>query len=425
MEAPQHAASPAPNTAPKPLLSPREALTIVLDKIQPTGTENIPHAEVLGRTLAENLVALEDLPPFANSAMDGFGVVAKELQAASPSSPVKLVQGETVAAGGVPSRPLAAGTCCKIMTGAPIPPGCDAVVMREDVEEAGGRVSFTAPVTAGTNIRHAGSDIHKGETVLACGTRIGGPQWAMLAALGQAFVAVYRRPRVAIVATGAELMDVGTPLLPGQIRDSNSFALLAACQECDAVVAHTVRVGDSEEEVRAVLSGLAPEVDLIVTSGGVSAGDFDPVRDVLHKHGKVHFWKVAMKPGKPVLFASFAGTPVLALPGNPVSVMVAWEIFVRPALLKMSGRRAWYRPEIAVQLQQHVHSPAGRAEYVRAVVDYTVHPPAAKVTGDQGSGRLSSMLGAAALLKVPADATLIEKGQCVQAMLVSLPESMA
>ncbi len=406
-------------------ITPDQALEIVLGFVSPVDEVHLPHSRVLGMTLSRDIHSRVELPPFDNSAMDGYAVVSADLVAAVPDQPAALSLLETIGAGEVPTMTVQPGTCLKIMTGAPLPAGADAVVMREETEQQGERVAFLAAARPGQNIRLKGSDVHLGEMVMAAGTAIGAAQWAMLASLGQAMVPVRPRPRVAIIATGAELVDVDAPLLPGQIRDSNSFALRAAALDCAAEVVAVRRVGDSLEELTVILQELAPHCDAIVTSGGVSAGDFDPVRDVLHRDANVLFWKIAMKPGKPLLFAEYQGVPVFGLPGNPVSVMVAWEEFVRPALLRLAGRTALARPEVRATVRGAFTSPAGRVEYVRACVTLEADDWVAAATGDQGSGRLSSMLGSNALLVVPAATTRVQPGDKLPARLTDCPEVVA
>jgi molybdenum cofactor synthesis domain-containing protein len=240
----------------------------------------------------------------------------------------------------------------------------------------------------------------------------------MLAALGAYEVSLYRRPKVAVLVTGEELAAPGQELRPGQIRESNSFALRGLVEQCGAELVLWRRTGDTVGELEAALREAVRTADVVITSGGVSAGDFDPVRDVLQSKAEVHFWKVAMKPGKPVMFASFAVTPVFGLPGNPVSVMVAFEVFVRPALLKMGGRSRLNRPVVHAVLEQPYRSPEGRVEFVRAHVRQENGRWPANFQGDQGSGRLSTMIGANALLEIGADITSITVGQEIPARLL-------
>ncbi len=395
-------------------LPPDEARALIFNRVAPLDFETLPHAAVLGRVLARDVVSPLDLPPFPNSAMDGFALIAADLE----NAPQGLRLVETIGAGEVAAHSVERGTCIKIMTGAPLPEGADCVVMREETRELDSWITFAEAAHAGQHVRPRGDDVRMGETVLGRGTVVSAAGHAMLASLGCAQVEVFRRPRVGIVATGKELVDVDAPLQPGQIRDSNSWALRALVESCGAEVVSVHRTGDEPREVEAVLRALAPSVDCILTSGGVSAGDFDPVRDVLLQHAQVHFWKVAMKPGKPLMFASLDDTPVFALPGNPVSVMVGFEEFARPALFQMGGRRAWKRIEVEARLQSDLHSPKGRTEFVRALLKRGEDGFLAIGTGDQGSGRLSSMVRANALLEISSDTTFLPAGSSVRAKLL-------
>ncbi len=404
------------------LVTPEAALSTVLAQVSVLGSEKLPHKVVLGRTLAQDVVSEIPLPPFDNSAMDGYAVIAADLTSANETTPATLALVETIGAGDVARHEVTSGQCLKIMTGAPLPVGVDAIVMREATRPNGENVEFLSPATRGDHIRRAGSDVERGETVLRAGDVVGAAQWAMLASLGAAHVEVFQRPRVGIITTGAELVAVDVPLLPGQIHDSNSFALRALAENCGASVADFRHCGDSTTEFEEILCEVCAMCDVVITSGGVSAGDFDPVRDVLRDRAEVHFWKIAMKPGKPVMFAHFEGKPVFGLPGNPVSVMVAFEEFARPALLKMGGRRAWKRMEVPVRLQSPLRSPAGKTEFVRALVRSENGSWSASISGDQGSGRLSTMTRANALLVVPPATTFVAAGETVMARLIDCPE---
>ena len=404
------------------MISPEAALRLVLERVVVREEEMVPHADALGRVLARDVASQLALPPFDNSAMDGFAVIASDLSAASQTASVTLQLAGIIGAGEEAQQPLSPDQCLKIMTGAPIPTRADAVVMREEVRQTAENIEFFQVPRSGENIRRMGSDVAQGETVLRAGTVIGAAQWAMLASLGEAQIAVRKRPRVGIIVTGAELVAVEASLAPGQIRDSNSFALRALTRNCGAEVVAVRQSGDTLEEFAAVLREVAAQCDFVITSGGVSAGDFDPVRDVLRDQAQVFFWKIAMKPGKPVMFASFEGTPVLGLPGNPASAMVSFEILARPALLHMGGRRALQRLEVPVRLQTSLRSQAGRTEFARCTVKLEGGQWQADFPGDQGSGRLSTMTNANALLVVPAETTWVEAGAMLMARLIECPE---
>ena len=397
------------------LLEPDAARAIIREKIAALVSETVPHERALHRVLARDVVASLDLPRFANSAMDGYAARAADLT----SAPRTLQLLETIGAGEVATQSVEPGTCIKIMTGAPVPEGADCVVMREDTSEENGRVEFREAARVGQNVRPIGEDVRLGETVFQAGTLINAAVHALLASLGVADVEAFRRPRVAIVVTGAELVAVDAPLEAGQIRDSNSWALRALVAECGADVVGVYRTGDGAAEVEAVLREAVQGADVLISSGGVSAGDFDPMRDVLLQNAEVHFWKVNIRPGKPLLFASFGGTPVFALPGNPASVMVTFEEFVRPAILQMAGARAWRRLEVEARLESAVRSPLGRTEFVRVALRQSADGLLAAATGDQGSGRLSTMARADALLEIGPEIASLPAGARVRAKLLS------
>lgn len=410
------------------MVTPGEALEIVLHQITELSVETLPHQQTLGRTLAHSITSDLDLPPFANSSMDGYALTSADIQDASSENPIKLRITETIAAGMMPTQRVTSGTCAKIMTGAAIPDGADAVIMREETREAEvAEVYVLAAAAPQQNIRPAGSDVVRGETVTAAGTVIRPAEWGLLASLNQTEVAVRRQPRVAIITTGEELIELGQELREGQIRDSNSFTLHGLALSCGAFVTPICRVGDDGATLEQTLLDKLQTCDAIVTSGGVSMGDFDPVRDVLQKIAVVHFWKIAMKPGKPVMFATMTnGTgraiPIFGLPGNPVSVMVAFEQFVRPALLKMQGRTALQRVMVEATLDAPLRSPQGKVEFARAYVTPHWTGWRARLAGEQGSGRLSTMTRANALLVVAADVTSVEAGQKLPAQMTDWPE---
>ena len=400
------------------MITPDTALALVLQNIKIGATEEVKHRESLGRILSRDIVSDLDLPPFDNSAMDGYAVRVADVEGATQSSPIVLRLGETIGAGDIPRSEIMVGQCAKIMTGAPLPRGTEAVIMREETREVDGKVEFFEAATARQNVRRAGSDVARGEMVLAAGTRVRPAELAMLAALGQSRVEVYARPRVGIITTGEELVGVEAPLQAGQIRDSNGPALRGLGLGAGAEIVAERHVGDRPDELRAVLDELTGQCDVILTSGGVSAGDFDPVRDVLLADAKVIFWKVAMKPGKPVMLALYRDVPVFALPGNPASVMVGWEEFARPAILQMGGARALKRLEVGARIAENLHSPAGKTEFVRAQVTSENGELVARVSGDQGSGRLSTMTRANALLVIGAEQTRVTAGTQVRARLL-------
>jgi molybdenum cofactor synthesis domain-containing protein len=398
--------------SPYAMISVEEAVATVLGTVTPLPPVRVPFLDALELVLAEDVYADEPMPPFAASAVDGYAVIAAD------DSPTREVIGEQ-AAGRVTDVRVVPGTAVRVMTGAPIPPGADAVVMLENtVEEAGSRIRLTAAVTAGDNVRPIGQDLAAGQRVLTAGAVLGAAEIGLLATVGRVEVAVYPRPRVAVMSTGDELVAPGSRLEPGQIRDSNRFSMLCAVREAGGQPLDYGCIPDRADAVAEALDRALRQADAVVTSGGVSMGQLDLVKPFLAERGTLHFGRVRTKPGKPVTFATVDGVPVFAMPGFPVSALVSFEIYVRPALLKMAGQTRWQRPRRQVTLEHAVEHETGRTEFQRAVV--TRHADGwhtARTTGFQGSGRLLSMVGANALLVLPADQARFPGGSSVEAWL--------
>lgn len=411
------------------------ALDYILSHISPLGSHPIPIVEVLGRVLAQDIVSDINVPPFANSAMDGYAVRSEDVANASAKSPVALKVIGEVPAGAVPDRPVGSGTAARIMTGAPIPPGCDAVVPfeltsegRSGVEQAAGQVVVYEPVRADDNVREAGEDIRKGQKVLSAGQVLRPPDVGVLAAMGYPQVKVIRRPRVAILATGDELVDVGDPIAPGKIRNSNEYTSVALVKRYGGIPVPLGIARDSMEHLTAKMrEGLAQNVHLFLTSAGVSVGDFDMVKTVLAAEGEMHFWQVAIKPGKPLAFGMVGDVPLLGLPGNPVAAMVAFEVFARPAILKLGGYTDWEKPSVHAILDEDVHN-SGRRHFMRAQVRWEEDGYHVTTRGSgvqvQGSGILSSLVWANGLVVVPEEVTFIGAGSSVDVWMLDWPESV-
>jgi len=400
------------------LISIEEARARVLAEARPLPVEPRPLAEALGLVLAETLVAPHDVPPFDNSGMDGYAVRAADLVDASGECPIRLRVVETIPAGRVASRPVGAGEAARIMTGAPIPEGADAVVQVEATQESGGEVLVFAPVKPGKNIRRAGDDVRKGDRVLGPGTTLGPAEIGIVASLGFPTVQVHRPPRVAIISTGSELVEVERPLGPGQIRNSNSYSLRAQCQQLGAEATAFGIVPDDYEATRqAIEEGL--KYDVLVTSGGVSVGKYDFVKEVQDELGvERRLWGVAMKPGKPLAFGVRGETLVFGLPGNPVSAMVSFELFVRPALLRLMGYPRTTRPLYRAILEEDIASSDNRVYVVRVRAwreDERWHVTS---TGAQGSGILRSMVGANGLAFIPGGPHGVRAGEEVDFLLL-------
>ncbi|GIK41075.1 MAG: molybdopterin molybdenumtransferase MoeA [Chloroflexota bacterium] len=425
---------------PNPLIPVEEALNLILAKITPVAPEWVPLRQSFNRVLAQAVAAHADVPPFANSAMDGYAVIAADCRGASKETPVHLKVIGNIPAGATPARSLLPRTAVRIMTGAPLPEGADAVVRFEETSEyisvqqepQAGEVLIYQAVAASDNVRPAGEDIKAGEVVLEAGRRLRPQDVGVLAAMGQAQVAVHRRPRVAILATGDELVDVDQPLEPGKIRNSNEYTQAALVEKYggEAIMLGIAR--DTVEELTAkIREGLAQNVDLFLTSAGVSVGDFDIVKTVLAAEGEMQFWQVAIKPGKPLAFGSLrrpdetgnlrTAVPLIGLPGNPVAAMVAFEVFARPAILKLGGQRSYAKTSVRAYLDEEITN-SGRRHYMRALV--YLEPDGYHVTTRgsgvqvQGSGILTSLVWANGLVVAPENVTYLPAGATVEVWIL-------
>ena len=406
-----------------PMLSVEEALEHVLSYFHPLEPERVPILEALNRVLAEDVHADADIPPHANTAMDGYAVQAADTIGASRRTPKRLRIIADLAAGYMADKPVTPGTAIRIMTGAPIPAGADAVVRFEDTQSDNEWVSIYVQVPVGENVREAGEDVRRGTLVLRQGTQIRPQEVGMLAALGRKDAWVIRRPRVAILATGDEVVEIDAPLTPGKIRNSNSYSNAAQVLHCGGV---PVMMGIARDEIseltEKIRAGLAQKVDLFITSGGVSVGDFDVVKKVLAAEGEIKFWRVRMKPGKPLAFGRIGGVPLLGLPGNPVSAMVSFELFARPAILHMRGLTELERPSIEAVLMDEVKRKDDRRHFVRVRVEEHEGEYRAYLTGEQGSGILSSMVAADGLAILPEDWSDAPAGSRVRVIMLNWSE---
>lgn len=400
------------------LITIEEARSRVLAAALALPVEAVSLLDALGSVLAEDITAPHDVPPFDNSGMDGYALRAVDIVEASADAPARLFIAETIAAGHVASAPLAPGQAFRIMTGAPVPQGADTVAQSEITSEEDGYVNILEQVRRGKNIRRAGEDVAAGERVLSAGTPLGPAEIGILASLGFPQVNVHRRPRVAIISTGSELVEVDKPLGPGQIRNSNSYSLRALCKQMGIEAdAFGIVPDDYEATRKAIEAGL--EYDVLLTSGGVSVGRFDFVKDVQDElNVERKLWGVAMKPGKPLVFGVRGRTLVFGLPGNPVSAMVSFELFVKPALLRLMGYRRTTRPLYQAIIEEDVSNPDGRVYVIRARAwreDGTWHISS---TGAQGSGMLKSMVGANGLAFIPGGARGAKAGEEVDFLLL-------
>lgn len=414
------------------MLSVSEALSRVLSDFQSLGAEPVAAIDAAGRVLAESVRATLNLPPFANSSMDGYAVRAADVRGVVAHAPAALAVIGDVPAGVIPSAIVLSGTAVRIMTGAQVPDGADAVVPVEATDDArsptGGPlpaiVQIREPVLAGANIRAVGEDVRLGEEVLPRGTLLRPYDIGVLAAFGINRVAVVRRPRVAILGTGDELVDIDQVPAAGQIRDTNGVTLTALALKYGA---EPIRLGVARDRVEDVYARLIDAVergaDVIVSSAGVSVGAYDVVKTAVERDGSLVFWKVRMRPGKPLAYGRFRGLPFFGLPGNPVSAVVGFEIFVRPAILKLAGRLRLDKPRVGVSTSEPLYSD-GRESYLRAVVVREGDRYVAHSAGGQGSNMISSLARSNALVIIPEGVREAPAGSRLDAWMLDWPEEI-
>jgi molybdopterin molybdotransferase len=407
----------------RPTFSVEKARDWILKTVDVLEPERVPILDALDRILAETVTADRDIPPLDNSAMDGYAVQGADVTEA----PARLhIIGE-VAAGYVSDLAVESGQAMRIMTGAPIPAGADTVVRFEDTEVEGEWVTVEVPYQAGKNVRSAGEDVQAGETILEPGRALRPQAIGMLAAVGHTEVTVIRCPRVAILGTGDEIVPPDEEPGPGQIRDANSYTVAAQVKRYGGVPLQLGVARDREALVRqGIREALEKEADFIISSGGVSVGDFDLVKQVLAAEGEMHFWSINMKPGRPLAFGvvgsaavgSGRRVPLLGLPGNPVSAMISTEHFARPALLKMQGFTDWPWPTVRARLADPVTRKDNRRHYLRVQLRGTAQGLAAHLTGDQGSGILKSLVEAHGLAVIPETVNELPAGSEVDVLLL-------
>jgi molybdopterin molybdotransferase len=388
-----------------------EAAAIILEHTAPLGTERLPASQAVGRVLAAEIRAAEPMPPFNASTVDGYAVVAGDQSARRQ---VRAI----ITAGRPVDEAVRTGTSIRIMTGAPLPPGADAVIMQEFTREEDGHVVLERGVRPGENVNPRGQDIAEGQVVLSPGQALGAAEVGLVATLGIREVEVYRRPRVAVLSTGDELVEADEEAPFGAIRDSNRPALTAAISEAGGDPFSLGIAHDDEDLQRRLIRRGLEEADVLVTSGGVSVGTRDLIKPLLAEVGTVYFGQVALKPGKPLTFAKSGQKVAFGLPGNPVSSLVSFEVFVRPALRKMQGYARLQRPTVEASLEHEVRKTPDRTEYQRATVVWRPDGLLARTTGLQSSSRLLSMVGANALLHIPPGEGTLAAGTRVQALLI-------
>lgn len=399
-----------------------EARARVLAAAHPLSAGEIPLAGARGRVLERPVHARHALPPFRNSAMDGVAVRSADLAGAAPDAPVTLAIVDTIPAGRPPRRALGAGEAARIMTGAMVPEGADAVVPVEALEDDGdARVRVARPAAPGEHVRDAGRDLGAGDLAVPAGRPLTAHDLGLLAALGEAHVRVVARPRVAVLSTGDELLEVEAPLTPGAIRDSNRLMLAELVEEAGGIVVEARRLPDDPAAVAHAIGEAFGRADVVLTIGGVSMGAFDPVKLALDRIGPVELWRVAMRPGQPQAFGAPGGRLFFGLPGNPASVACVFEALVRPALLRMQGSASLDRPRLAVRAARDIASRAGRTDFVRVTLAAKDGAWWATPAGEQVSGHIAPQSRAHALLVVPEAAERLAAGADAEALVLRWP----
>lgn len=400
------------------MISVHDALSLILDTVAPLAGERIGLLDAVGRVLFEDIRSEREVPPFANSAMDGYAVREEDLHGITADAPATLAVLEVIQAGAVPQHAVTSGAASKIMTGAVMPPGADTVIRVEDTEEHAGRVWIKRRERVGIHVRASGEDIRRGQTVLEKGRVLRPADIGLLASVGRGFVLVRQRPRVAILSTGNELVEVDEPLHPGQIVNSNAYTLAAAVQELGGQPVPLPIARDTLEEIRAALNE-AVRHDVVLSTGGVSVGDFDFVKEAMDELGiRRLFWQVAQKPGKPLTFGLLRERPYFGLPGNPVSALVCFYLYVQPALARMMGHEKPFPPVVSAIVGDDISKAKGLTEFVRCRLasvhgHYEVHS-----TGSQSSGVLSSLsLGEGLIIGAP-ELALLPKGMSVKVIVL-------
>ncbi len=406
------------------MITVEEAQEIIFDNIRTIESSEIGIKDALGRILSQDIFSARAIPPWANSAMDGYAVIAADVENASKENPVELKVIERIQAGVKAKSVLKNGEAIRIMTGAPIPQGADAIVLQEETEENDSDiVKVFLSVKSGESVRIAGEDVEVGDLVLSKGARLNPPAIGMLANIGMVTCRVSSKPKVAILATGEELVDLTEIPEEGQIFNSNSYALAAQVEEAGGeAVLLGIAKDNTEDLVDGIQKGMS--ADILITSGGVSVGDFDLVKDTLKGLGnEINFWRVRMKPGKPMAFGILGGIPFFGLPGNPVSTMVSFELFVRPSLLKMQGIENIFRTKVNATLKGDLFKSPDRRHYIRAITKFSGNQWESKPLEVQGSNILHSMVKSNSLVIFPEYETKLEDGKIVEVILLDGPTS--
>jgi molybdopterin molybdotransferase len=401
---------PIQTRSPYPMLTVAEATHEILTRLQPLPPIEVGFREARGLVLAEDVVSPEDLPPARRSAVDGYAIVARPGR-------LKLRVLQEVTAGQRAAIRVDRDTAVRIMTGGVLPDGADAVVMFEDTREENGYVEILAVSRIGDHVQAPGVDAKRDQMVLRAGRPLGSAEIGMLASVGRTRVAVHPRPRVAVLATGDEVVEPEIAPPVGYVRDSNRYALIAAVEEAGGEVAWSGHCVDDVAELRRVVGEAASQADVAITSGGVSMGTRDLLKPLLAELGEIHFGRVSFKPGKPLTFATVGTTTVFGLPGFPVSSLVTFEVFVRPALRRLQGLTRLHRPRVTVEIEHPIHPSRNRLEYQRAVIHWQYGRLAATATGRQASSRLMNMVGSNGLLEIPSGGEILPMGARVTALV--------
>jgi molybdopterin molybdotransferase len=402
------------------MISVEDALHKILNVFVPLGQEKVNILDALGRVIGEDIYATRSIPPTDNSAMDGYAVRWEDTRGASREKPVVLNVIEDIPAGTIPKESVGRGESSRIMTGAPVPDGANAIVRVEDTAKQRQRVKVLVQAKKGQDIRLAGEDVKDGELIISRGDVIRPAEIGMLASLGRSFIMVYQRPIVAVVATGDELVDIDDSPNPWQIVSSNSYSLAAQIIDCGGIPLQIGIAKDTRDDLVSKFKA-ALRADIIVSSGGVSVGDYDLVKDVMKEVGnKMQFWRVAMRPGRPLAFGSMGGIPIFGLPGNPVSSMVAFEQFVRPSILKTMGHKNLFRRTVKATIREDITKERGAKHFIRARVEYKNGRFIVTSMGNQGSGILKSMVRANGLVILPENSTSAKKGDEVAVQLIDV-----
>jgi molybdopterin molybdotransferase len=424
------------------MLSVEEALEKILHEINILEEETVPLLDSLGQVLAEDIISDINVPPLDNSAMDGYAVRSQDTKGASSNSPIFLRVIDTVLAGSISRQEVVAGTAVRIMTGAPVPRGADSVVQFENTDkeprqtstanQTASEVGILSEAKPGLNVRRAGETIARGATALRKGTVLRPAEIGLIASLGRSRVRVTRRPVIAVLATGNELTEINQPLPEGKIYNSNTYSIASLVKRYGGIPKILGIALDDEKELASKLKQVQ-DADMLLTIGGVSVGDYDIVKDILARDGEMVFWRVRVKPGKPLAFGKIKGKsknghskliPHLGLPGNSVSCMVSFELFVRPAMLKMMGKKNFAKPTVEAIMEDSVRNDEGRRLYDRAIIERRDGYYYARLTGPQGSGILTSMSQANGLVIIPEDRKEVNKGEVVQVLMLDWNEEV-